>query len=103
MAGLREPLGEAGTVKMGPFVSDADAKTPLTNLSIVQSDVKISKNNGPFAQKSDATTATHDENGWYDIPVNGDDILSNGGSIVISIAKSGALPVWRKFSVSSPG
>ena len=102
MAGLREPLGEAGTVKMGPFVSDADAKTPLTNLSIVQSDVKISKNNGPFAQKSDATTATHDENGWYDIPVNGDDIAS-GGSMVISIAKSGALPVWRKFSVSSLG
>ena len=102
MAGLREPLGEAGTVKMGPFVSDADAKTPLTYLSIVQSDVKISKNNGPFAQKSDATTATHDENGWYDIPVNGDDIAS-GGSMVISIAKSGALPVWRKFSVSSLG
>ena len=44
----------AASVKIGPFVDDADGKTPETSLSIAQPEVRLSKNGGDSAQKTDA-------------------------------------------------
>ena len=104
MAGFKEPIpfASVGTVKIGPFISDVDGKTPVIDLVIVQADVRLSKNNQDFAQKDDTGSAVHDENGWYDIPLNANDTTIDNGHILISIIKSGALPVWRKFVVDAP-
>jgi len=101
MAGMTEPLGvseSSGTVKIGPFLDSDDGKTPLTGLTIIQADVQLSKNNGAFTQKDDSGSATHDKNGWYDVPLNANDI-STTGKLVIAVELSAALPVWRKFDV----
>jgi len=105
MAGMTEPLGvveSSGTVKIGPFLDSNDGKTPLTSLTIVQADVQLSKNNGPLTQKDDSGSATHDKNGWYDVPLNETDI-SDTGKLLIAVELSAALPVWRKFDVNVSG
>ncbi len=101
MAAMREPLGtyeQSGTVKLGPFLSEADGKTPITDLTINQANVQLSKNSAAFAQKNDASAAVHDNNGWYDIALNETD-LDAIGFLVVAVDMGTALPVWRKFSV----
>lgn len=82
----------------GPFVDSTDGYTPETGLTISQADVRLSKNGGAFAQKNDATAASHDENGWYNVPLNTTD-TNTLGSLIIAVNESGALPVWREFQV----
>ena len=100
MAGMTEPLGSdsTGTVKIGPFLSSNDGKTPLTSLTITQSDVQLSKNNSPFAQKDQTGNAVHDVNGWYDIPLNSNDV-SETGKLIVAVDMAAALPVWQRFDV----
>lgn len=86
------------TLKLGPFLDDADGKTAETALTLSQADVRLSKNGGAFAQKNDATAATHDENGWYGVPLNTTD-TDTLGRLRIAIAESGALPVWEHYMV----
>jgi len=103
IVGMREPLDQyqsSGFVKLGPFLSDTDGKTVLDSLTIVQADVKLSKNNSTFTQKSDATTCAHNENGWYNVYLNSTDI-NTAGYIDILIDMDGALPVKRKFKVTA--
>jgi len=92
---IAEPLGAAGYVKMGPFISETDGKTLLTDLTINQLDVRISKNNGVFAQKSSGDGTVHDSNGMYNVVLGTADLID--GHIIIAIKVAGALPVWRKF------
>ena len=103
MAALQEPLNGAGLVKIGPFLSVTDGKTPMMGLTINQADVRLSKNNEDYAQKNEASVAVHDANGWYDVALDGTD-LSPGyaGHLLIAVNVVGALPVWRKFAVSVP-
>lgn len=88
----------ATTVRIGPFVDDSDGKTAETALTIAQADVRLSKNGGAAASKNDTTSATHDENGYYRIPLNTTDtgVL---GSLRLCVSKSGALAVWEDFTV----
>ncbi len=88
----------AATIKLGPFVDDTDGKTAETGLTISQADVRLSKAGGAFAQKNDATGATHDENGYYGVPLDATD-TGTVGRLDIGIAISGALPVWASFFV----
>lgn len=88
----------AVTLKLGPFVDEADGKTAETSLAISQADVRLSKNGGDMAQKNEATSATHDEIGWYDVPLNTTD-TNTLGSLIVMAHESGALPVWREFLV----
>lgn len=88
----------AVTLKLGPFVDSADAVTAETTLTIAQADVRLSKNGGDIAQKNDATSATHDEGGWYDVPVNTTD-TNTLGRLLVSVQESGALPVWKEYMV----
>lgn len=86
------------TIKLGPFIDDTDGKTAETALSIAQADVRLSKNGGDFAQKNSTTSATHDENGYYDISLDATD-TGTLGRLRVSVSKSGALPVWQDFQV----
>jgi len=88
----------AVTVKLGPFVDDADGKTAETALTISQSDVRLSKNGGDFAQKNEASSAGHDENGYYDVSLDATD-TGTLGRLKVAISEAGALAVWRDFMV----
>lgn len=88
----------AVTIKLGPFVDSGDGNTDETSLTLSQADFRLSKNWGDFAQKNEATSATHDEIGWYDVPLNTTD-TNTLGSLIVAVHESGALPVWREFLV----
>jgi hypothetical protein len=88
----------ASTIKLGPFLDDTDGKTPETGLTISQADIRISKNGGAFAQSNNTAGATHNENGYYDVPLNTTD-ANTLGTLRVAISKSGALPVWQDFMV----
>ena len=88
----------AATIKLGPFIDDTDGKTAETGLTIAQADIRLSKNGGEFAQTNNTAGATHDENGYYDIPLNATD-TGTLGRLRVAVSKSGALPVWQDFLV----
>ena len=88
----------AATIKLGPFIDDTDGKTAETGLTIAQADIRLSKNGGNFAQTNNTAGATHDENGYYDIPLNATD-TGTLGRLRVAVSKSGALPVWQDFLV----
>jgi hypothetical protein len=88
----------AATVKLGPFVDDTDGKTAETALTISQADIRLSKNGGAFAQTNNATGATHDENGYYGIPLDTTD-TGTLGRLRVAVNETGALPVWQDFMI----
>jgi len=88
----------AATIKLGAFVDDSDGKTAETGLTISQADIRLSKNGGDFAQTHNSAGATHDEFGYYDIPLDTTD-TNTLGRLRVSVSKSGALPVWQDFMV----
>jgi hypothetical protein len=81
------------TLAIGPFLDDTDGKTAETALSIAQADVRLSKNGAAFAQKGNATSCTHMENGYYSCPLSTTD-TGTVGILKLAVAKSGALPVF---------
>lgn len=85
-------------IGLGPFVDQADGVTPETSLTISQADVRLKKNGGSWAQKSDTNAATHEENGWYEVALNTTD-TNTLGELLVAVNESGALPVWRIFQV----
>ena len=88
----------AATLKIGPFVDDTDGKTPETALDIAQADVRLSKNGGNMAQKTEATSCTHDELGVYGCPIDATDSATLG-RLQLFVVETGALPVWHDFMV----
>ena len=88
----------ASTIKLGPFLDDTDGKTPETGLTISQADIRLSKNSGAFAQSNNAAGATHNENGYYDVPLNATD-TNTLGTLRIAVSESGALPVWQDYMI----
>lgn len=91
------PLKQSTAVNlvMGPFVDSTDGFTAETALTIAQADVRLSKANGAYAQKNDATSATHLENGEYSVPLNATD-TGTLGRLKVLIPEAGALPVWAE-------
>ncbi|MDX9787948.1 MAG: hypothetical protein RBT11_14275 [Desulfobacterales bacterium] len=88
----------AATIKLGPFLDDTDGKTAETELTISQADIRLSKNGGDMAQSNDATGATHDELGYYNVPLDATD-TGTLGRLKVMVHESGALPVWDEFMV----
>jgi hypothetical protein len=88
----------AATVKLGPFLDDTDGKTVEDALTISQADIRISKNGGDIAQTSNAAGATHDELGYYDVPLSTTD-TNTLGTLRVMVHEPGALPVWQDFMV----
>ncbi len=89
----------ATTIKMGPFVSSDDGVTPVTDLTIGTTDVRLSKNDGDFVDSA-ITSAVHDENGYYDIALAGAD-TNTLGNLIVAINMTGTLLVWRMFEVDA--
>lgn len=88
----------AVTIVMGPMLDGTDGNTPETALSIAQADIRVSKNGGAYAQTNNAAGATHMEFGKYSVPLNTTDTATLG-KLRVDIHKSGALAVWREFTV----
>jgi len=91
-------VSTAVTIKLGKYVDATDGVTVEAGLTITQSDVRLTKNGGDFAQKNDATACTHDEGGWYDCPLNTTD-TNTLGLLKIDASMAGACPVWLTFMV----
>lgn len=85
-------------IALGPFLDATDGVTPETGLTISQADVRLKKNAGAWAQKNDATSAAHEENGWYECELDATD-TNTLGILIVAVNESGALPVWREFMV----
>jgi hypothetical protein len=85
-------------IALGPFVDATDGVTAETALTISQADVRLKKNAGAWAQVNDATSATHEENGWYEKELDATD-TDTVGILIVAVNESGALPVWREFQV----
>lgn len=88
----------AVTLAVGPFVDDTDGKTAETALTLTQADFRLSKNGAAFAQKNDATSGTHMENGYYSVPLNTTD-TNTLGTLKLAVNETGALPVWVECMV----
>ena len=88
----------ASTIKLGPFLDDTDGKTPKTALTISQADIRLSKNGGAFAQSNNTAGATHNENGYYSVPLDATD-TNTLGTFRVAVLKTGALAVWQDFMV----
>jgi hypothetical protein len=88
----------AVTLVLGPFTDSTDGVTAETALSLTQAKVRVSKNAAAFAQKSDTTTATHMENGYYSVPLNATD-TGTLGRLRVAVNETGACPVWQDFMV----
>lgn len=88
----------ATTLKIGPFLDDTDGKTAETALTIAQADVRLSKNGGDIAQKTEATSCTHDELGIYGCPVDATDTATLG-RLQLWVHELGALPVWHEYTI----
>ena len=85
-------------VKFGPFLDEGDGKTAEIGLTISQADIRLSKNGANIAQTHNAAGATHDELGFYDVPLDTTD-TNTLGSLLVAVHESGALPVFQYFMV----
>ncbi len=85
-------------VLFGPFLDETNGKDAETGLTITQAEVRLSKNGGNMAQKSEATSLVHDELGHYVCKLNGTD-TNTLGTLKVMVHESGALSVWEWFSV----
>lgn len=85
-------------IPLGPFVDSTDGVTAETALTIAQADVRVKKGGGAWAQKNDATSATHEENGWYEVALNSTD-TNTLGPLMVAVSEAGALPVFRELMV----
>ena len=88
----------AYTLKVGPFKDATDGNTDETALTIAQADVRLSKNGGNMAQKSETTSCTHDEIGVYDCPINITD-TDTLGRLQVDIHPTGALSISDTYQV----
>lgn len=88
----------AASVNIGPFLDDTDGKTAETLLTIAQADVRLAKAHGAYAQKTEISSCTHLENGWYDCPLDATD-TGTLGVLQLAVHEAGALPVWHDYLV----
>lgn len=85
-------------LRIGPFLDSVDGVSPETGLTITQADMQLSKDGAAFAQKSSATSATHDTDGWYTTTLSTTD-TNTVGELILQVAVAGALPVWEHWFV----
>ncbi len=89
----------SSTLLLGPFLDETDGKTAETALTISQADVLLWKEGGTtLAQKNESTTCTHRSNGYYTCPIDTTD-TNTLGTLVVTVAESGALPVRQDYLV----
>lgn len=89
--------GTSITVRIGPFTNISDGLAN-TGLSISQSDIRLSKNGGDYAQSNDTGGGSHDENGWYIITLDATD-TGTLGRLKVAIDMSSVIPVWESYMI----
>lgn len=90
-------------IRIGPFVDIGDGYTAKTGLTIAQGDVLLSKNNGAFATKNSAASATHDIQGYYSVPLDATDVGTAGSlRVIVSKQAASAMPVCEDFQILPP-
>jgi hypothetical protein len=89
----------ATTLNLGPFVDSVDAVTSETGLTIARADVLLWKQGDTTAtQKTEATSATHRQNGDYTCPVDTTD-TGTVGMLTVRVTKAGALQLRQDYCV----
>ena len=53
------------TFRFGPFIDDGDGKTVEDGYTLGRAEIRLSKDGGNFAQKTESSDSTHDEIGYY--------------------------------------
>ena len=91
-------VSTAVTIVMGPMLDSTDGNSPETALTIAQADIRLSKNGGAYAQTNNVAGATHMEVGNFSVPLDTTD-TGTLGKLRVSIHESGALAVWREFTI----
>lgn len=89
----------AQTIRFGPCLDVTDGVTEETALTLVQADMRLSKDGGAFAQKSAAGNATHDSDGWYSTSLSMTDTATVGELILNVHQPANMLPVWLRWWV----
>lgn len=84
------------SVVLGPFV-DPTAGTPVTSLTIANTDVKLLKNGAASVNKNSGG-ATHRANGYYAVTFDATD-TSTVGELMATVSVAGALVVGARFTV----
>jgi len=82
---------------IGPFHDETDFKTPLTGLTISNTDIKLIINGAASADKNSGG-GTHRANGWYGVTFDATD-TATVGEMHVSVVEAGALPVFHTFIV----
>lgn len=85
-------------ISIGPFVDATDGSTAETALTISQADVRLKKGAGNWAQVNQSTSATHEENGYYEKSLDTTD-TNTVGILRIAVSETGALPVCQDYYV----
>ena len=86
-------------VRFGPFLDITDGVTEEVALTLVQADMRLSKDGAAFAQKNAAGNATHDSDGWYSTTLNATDTDTVGELIMNAQQPANTLPVWARWWV----
>ena len=92
--------GTARSIKFGPFLDIEDGITPLTALSIAQADIRLSKESGNFVSKNSAGAVTHNEGGYYTVPIDATDTVTPG-ILQIAARIAGSTAVFDDYMVLS--
>lgn len=88
----------AVTVPIGPFSDATDGFTDEVGLTLTQADHRLSKNGGAFAQKNEASSSSHAENGHYLCALDATD-TDTLGRLAMRVIDTGARPVYHEFMV----
>lgn len=83
-------------VLIGPFVDSTDGYTAETGVS---PSVSVSKNGQALAAKNDATTPTHDADGYYNCELDATDTNTVGTLVLIVPGSATSLPVRHEYQV----
>lgn len=88
-------------VLIGPFVDKTDGNTTEDALTLTAAEIKLSKNGQALALKSDVTSATFDDDGYYNCELDATDVNTEGNLVLIVHQSANALPVRHEFNVLS--
>ncbi len=89
----------AVSVPVGPLVNSTTG-APETALTISQSDVRLKKNGGNWAQKNESSNSAHEEDGMYECALDTTD-TDTLGQLELKVDESGTLVHTRSYGVIS--
>lgn len=94
------PVASTCYVNLGPFLSNSDFKTPVTNLTLSSGQVYLLPNGGGAAVDLASRTFTHVANGVYKLALLASDVQAPG-PITFVAACSGCVPIKQEAAACS--